>query len=105
MMAEFREERQAVAPIAPADLVTPTTPPAPQYRPFDLDAETSGKQPMEDDQETLLTEPITRQRLDIPKEIEKPGWAKDLIKTMAQIQIQMKEKRMEAPLDYTDLDL
>ena len=96
MMAEFREERQAVAPI---------TPPAPQYRPFDLDAKTSRKQPMEGDQETLLAEPITRQRLDIPKEIEKPDWAKDLIKTMAQMQIQMKKKGMEAPLDYTDLDL
>ena len=39
------------------------------------------------------------------KEIEKPDWAKDLIKTMAQIQIHMKGKGMEAPLDYTDLDL
>ena len=66
MMVEFREEKHAVAPIAP------TTPPTPQYRPFDLDAETSGKQPIEDDQETLLDEPITRQRLGIPKEIEKP---------------------------------
>ena len=59
MMTEFREERQAVAPIALADPVAPITPPAPQYRPFDLDAQTSGKQPIEDDQETLLAEPIT----------------------------------------------
>ena len=102
MMAEFREERQAVAPIAP---VAPVAPTVPQHRPFDLDAETSGKQPMEGDQEVLLAEPITRQRLDIPKEVEKPDWAKDLIKTMAQMQIQMKKKGMEAPLDYTDLDL
>ena len=72
MMAEFREERQAVAPIALVAPVAPIAPPAPQYRPFDLDAETSGKQPIEDDQETLLAEPITRQRLDIPKELEKP---------------------------------
>ena len=99
MMAELREERQAVAPIAPA------APPAPQYRPFDLDAETSRKQPIEDDQETLLAEPITRQRLDILKEIEKLDWANDLIKTMAQMQIQMKKKGIEAPLDYIDLDL
>ena len=41
MMAELREERQAVAPIAPAAPVAPIAPP--QYRPFDLDAETSGK--------------------------------------------------------------
>ena len=68
-MEELREERQAiapmtptapVAPIAPAAPVTSTAPPAPQYRPFDLDTETSGKQPIEDDQETLLAEPITR---------------------------------------------
>ena len=60
MMAELRKERQAVASIAPVTLVAPTAPPAPQYRPFDLDAETSRKQPMEDDQEILLAEPITR---------------------------------------------
>ena len=39
-MVEFREERQAAAPIALAAPVAPTTPPTPQYRPFDLDAET-----------------------------------------------------------------
>ena len=32
---------------------------------------------MEDDQKTLLAEPITRQRLDVLEEIEKPDWAKD----------------------------
>ena len=68
MMAELREEKQAVAS---------TTLPAPQYRPFDLDAETSRKRPMEDDQETLLAEPITRPRLNVLEEIEKPNWAKD----------------------------
>ena len=68
-MTEFKEERHAIAPAAP---VAPTAPPTPQYRPFDLDAETSGKQLIEDDQKTLLAEPITRQRLDVPKEIEKP---------------------------------
>ena len=60
MIIEFRKERQAVALIAPVAPVAPTAPPAPQYRPFDLDAETSGKQPIEDDHETLLAEPITR---------------------------------------------
>ena len=79
--------KKVVAPIAPATPVAPITPPTPQYRPFDLDAETLEKQPMEGDQETLLAEPITRQRLDISKEIENPNWAKDLMKTMAQMQI------------------
>ena len=46
MMAEFRKEEKQ-------------EPPPPQLRPFDLDVETSGKQPMEGDQETLLAEPIT----------------------------------------------
>ena len=59
-MEEFREERQAVALIAPAAPIAPTTLPTPQYCPFDLDAETLGKRPMEEDQETLLAEPITR---------------------------------------------
>ena len=72
MIAELREERQVVAPIAPAAPVAPITLQTPQYRPFDLDAETSEKQPIEDDQETLLAKPITRQRLYVPKEIEKP---------------------------------
>ena len=53
----------------------------------------------------MLAEPITRQRLDVLEEIEKPDWAKDLMKTMAQMQIQIKKKGIEAPLDYTDLDL
>ena len=86
-----------------------------------MDAETSGKQPIEDDQETLLAEPILRQKLETfgptyeepiarpraeaPRETEKPDWAKDLAKTMAQIQLQIKEKGIDAPLDYTDLDL
>ena len=43
MMTELKEEKQAVAPIAPAAPVAPTALPAPQYPPFDLDAETSGK--------------------------------------------------------------
>ena len=93
MMVEFRREKKQEPP------------PPPQLCPFDLDVKTSGKQLIEDDQETLLAEPITRQRLDVPEEIEKPDWAKDLMKTMAQMQIQMKKKGMEGPLDYTDLDL
>ena len=95
---EEREERQAATVALPV-------PPAPPFRPFDIVVETSGKQLIEDDQETLLAEPITRQRLDILKEIEKLDWAKDLIKTMTQMHIQMKEKGIEAPLNYTNLDL
>ena len=39
-------------------------PPTPQPRPFDLDAENLGGQKIENDQETILAEPITRQRVD-----------------------------------------
>ena len=76
---------------------------------------------MEDDQETLLAEPMVRQRLEvpapmleepanktmieIPREAERPDWAKDLVKAMAQMKMQMKEKGIDAPLDYTDFDL
>ena len=70
---------------------------------------------LEDDQEMILVEPAVwqrleilelafeepaiRQRADIPRETEKSGWAKDIMKTMAQMQIQMKEKEIDAPLD------
>ena len=73
MMTELREERHAVAPIAPVAPVAPTALPAPQYRPFDLEGESSKKQPIEGHQEILIAEPITRQRLDVPEEIEKPN--------------------------------
>ena len=47
-MTEFRREKKQEPP------------PPPQLCRFDLDAKTSEKQPIEDDQETLLAEPITR---------------------------------------------
>ena len=50
-------------------------------------------------------ETTIRPRADIPRETEKPDWAKDIVKAMAQMQIQMKEKGIDTPLDYTDLDL
>ena len=50
-------------------------------------------------------EPAIRPRADIPREIEKLDWAKDIMKTMAQMQMQMEEKGIDAHLDYTNLDL
>ena len=52
-----------------------------------------------------LEEPVVRLRVEIPREAEKPDWAKDIVKDMAQIQMQMKGKGIDAPLDYTDLNL
>ena len=43
--------------------------------------------------EPAFEEPAIRPRADIPRETEKPDWAKDIVKTI------------DAPLDYTDLDL
>ena len=53
----------------------------------------------------MLEEPVNRLRIKIPREAERPDWAKDLVKAMAQMKMQMKEKAIDAPLDYTDLDL
>ena len=96
-------------------------PPAPPLRPFDLDYDEIRQRLVEDDQETMLAEPMVRQRLEvpapileesairprveIPREAERPDWAKDMVKAMAQMKMQMKEKGINAPLDYTDLDL
>ena len=96
-------------------------PPAPSLRPFNLDADKMRQRPLEDDQEMILAETTVRQRLEVPKpafeesairpradilrEMEKPNWAKDIVKIMAQMQMQMKEKGIDTPLDYTDLDL
>ena len=53
----------------------------------------------------IFEEPAIRPRADIPRETNKPDWAKDIVKVMAQMQMQMKEKGIDAPLDYTNLDL
>ena len=53
----------------------------------------------------MLEEPVNRLRTEISREAERPDWAKDLVKVMAQMKMQMKEKVIDAPLDYTDLDL
>ena len=52
-----------------------------------------------------LEEPVNRPRIEIPREAEWPDWAKDMVKAMAQMKMQMKKKGIDAPLDYTDLDL
>ena len=73
--------------------------------PLDLDAEDSRSQQLKDDQETLLAEPVIRQRVDVIENVEKPDWAKDLTKSMAQMQLMMKEKGIDAAINYSDLSL
>ena len=53
----------------------------------------------------MLEEPVIRPRTEILREAKRPDWAKDLVKAMAQMKMQMKEKGIDAPLDYTDIDL
>ena len=90
-------------------------------RPFDLDYDEITQRLVEDDQETMLAEPMVRHRLEVPVptleepairprveipwEAESPDWAKDMVKAMAQMKMQMKENGIDAPLNYTDLDL
>ena len=77
--------------------------PVPQTHPFDLEAEDSRSRQLEDDQETLLAELVARPRVDVLEQAKKLDWAKDLTKSMAHMQVMMKEKGMETPLDYIDL--
>ena len=53
----------------------------------------------------ILRESVIRQRSEILRKAERPDWAKDMVKAMTQMKMQMKEKSIDAPLDYTDLDL
>ena len=71
--------------------------------PFDLDADEVRQRSVEDDQGMILVKPAVKKRLgvpelvfkepairlraDIPRETEKPDWAKDIVKTMALIQM------------------
>ena len=52
-----------------------------------------------------LEESAIRPRVEIPRDVERPDWAKDMVKTMAQMKMQIKKKGIDAPLDYTDFDL
>ena len=54
---------------------------------------------------TVLADPICQRNMGQAENAEQPDWAKNLTKTMAQMQIMMKEKGMTTPMDYVDLDL
>lgn len=99
MMVEMSSVRQE--PLAPPPVPAPIPPP----QPFDINAEDLGRQQLDDDQETVLAEPVIRQKVDVPESKEKPEWAKDLVKSMAQMQLQMKEKGIDSPINYSDLSL
>ena len=57
MLAESRREKRQELPV-------------PQTRPFDLEAKDSRRRQLEDDQETLLVEPVARPRVNVPEQTE-----------------------------------
>ena len=72
--------------------------------PVDLDTELPVREREEDDV-TVLTDPVGRRNVGQAENAEQSDWAKNLTKAMAQIQVMMKEKGMATPMDYTDLTL
>ena len=55
--------------------------------------------------EKLLTNSAGRQEADISETVRKTDWAKNITKVMTHVQTMMKEKEIDAPLDYTNLSL
>ena len=55
--------------------------------------------------EKLLTNPAGRQEADISETVRKTDWAKNITKVVTHVQTMMKEKGIDAPLDYTNLSL
>ena len=59
----------------------------------------------EDDMETVLTD-LPKQELPPPAgDSEQPEWAKEMTKMRSQLQLLMKDKGLDAAIEYSDLDL
>ena len=78
--------------------------PTPPIGLVDLDTELPVREREEDDM-IVLADPIGQRNMGQAENAEQPDWAKNLTKTMAQMQIMMKENGMTIPMDYTDLTL
>ena len=52
-----------------------------------------------------MTNPTGRQEVDISETVGKTDWAKNITKVVTHIQMMMKEKEIDAPLDYINLSL
>ena len=52
-----------------------------------------------------MTNPVGRQEVDILETVGKTDWAKNITKVVTHVQTMMKEKGINAPLDYTNLSL
>ena len=55
--------------------------------------------------ENLLANLVGRQEVDISETVGKIDWAKNITKVVTHVQTMMKEKGIDAPLDYTNLNL
>ena len=51
-----------------------------------------------------MADPLGRQEVDIFETMEKTNWAKNMTKAITHFQMMIKEKGIDAPLDYTDLN-
>ena len=78
--------------------------PIPPTGPINLDTELLVRE-REEDNMTVLADPIGQRNIGQAEEVEQSDWAKDMTKAMTQIQVMMKEKGMTTPMDYADLTL
>ena len=52
-----------------------------------------------------MTNAMGRQEVDISETVGKTDWAKNITKVVTHVQTMMKEKGIDAPLNYTNLSL
>ena len=78
--------------------------PAPPTSPVDLNTKLPVREREEDDV-TVLADPEGRRNMGQIEDVKQPDWARNMTKSMAQMQMMMKEKGMIAPMDYADLIL
>ena len=78
--------------------------PTPPIGPVDLDTELPVREREEDDV-TVLADPISRRNIGQAENVEQSDWAKNMTRAMTQMKIMMKENGMATPMDYADLTL
>ena len=72
--------------------------------PINLDEEIPTRERAEDEV-TVLADPERQRNVNQPENVEQSEWAKNMTKTMAQMQSMMKEKGLATSMDYSDLSL
>ena len=72
--------------------------------PVDLDVEIPIRE-RDENNVTVLADPVGEKKMGQIEDVEQSDWAKNMTKTMAQMQMMMNENGMTTPMDYTDLTL